>query len=164
MPDKDEDSIFINLGDENYDINVGNNSDVYISNDVSLDLSNMGAAQATYAIDTTSIGNYTITTASTGFSNNWGNITIADWDSNQSPDIVVNDGNRGVKLLETLRSWSQALNMPMIYNAPIDNETLRGIYDKWVDAMNRGDKKACATYAKQFEMIDNLTKNDRTND
>lgn len=151
------DSIVINLGDDT-------DVDVYISDDVALDISNMGAAQATYAIDTTTIGNYTITNGSTGFSNNWGNISISDWDSNQSPEIVITDGNRGIKLLETLRNWSQALNMPMVYNAPVDNEVLRDIYEKWVDAMKRGDKKACVSYAKQFEMIDNLTKNDKKDD
>lgn len=113
---------------------------------------NAGAAQPTYSIG--SIG--------TGM----GNITIGGWDSTRSTDIVIkrDQDSVGIKLLETLELWSNILGLPLVRDGEFQHEMLSEIHKSWIESAKAGDLEQAKKYRDQFEIFEQLTKNDKKDD
>lgn len=170
----------LEISDSDYNISANSGEDIIIEisdDQAALDTSDIYISTDSNVIDlsgvtTTLSPNYSISGAA-GTSYNWGNIAAGnvtigsfEFDDTRTSDIIIRkDGDAvGIKLLATLELWSDILGLPLVRDGEFQHEMLAEIHKSWVDSARAGDIEQAKKYRDQFEVFDQLTKNDKKDD
>jgi hypothetical protein len=142
-------------------IDFGEDSNLDLSDTTVIDLSNYGAAQPALTFPSgTASGSVLISGGGSGTisgsSFNWSNNIAGSgftFGNDYHNEIVVRDGGDSIKLLATLRSWSEWLGMPLVYtnDSDINEHTiLREVLAEWQEHLDKGDLASAKKCADNF--------------
>lgn len=129
-----------------------------------IDLSNYGAAQPTLTFSS-GMSSSNISISGGGSGGSWGNITTSsgifsiNTDSEFHNEIIISDGEDRIKLLATLRQWSEWLGMPVVYttdSSVLKSDMLATILQEWQQHLENGDQESARRCSDQFQTMKRL--------